>query len=75
MKKVIEGSKDFADFLRMERQAQFMTQLTLAKETGTTQATVCRLESGRQSLHLETMVKIVNRLGYRMVIETPEEDG
>lgn len=72
MKKVIAESKDFGDFLRNERQAQFMSQLTLAKEAGTTQATVCRLESGRQSMHLETMVKLVNELGYRLVIE--EED-
>ena len=36
---------------------------------------ICRLERGQKSVHLDTMVKLLNSLGGQLVIETPEEDG
>lgn len=75
MKKVINNAKDLGDFVKRQRQKMFMTQLDLSEQAGITQATLCRLERGQKSVHLDTMVKLLNSLGGQLVIETPEEDG
>lgn len=75
MKKVINNAKDLGDFVKRQRVKMLMSQMALADEAGITQATLCRLERGQKSVHLDTMVKILNSLGGQLVIETPEEDG
>ena len=75
MKKVINNAKDLGDFVKRQRQKMFMTQLELSEEAGITQATLCRMERGQKSVHLDTIVKLLNSLESQLVIETPEEDG
>lgn len=75
MKKVVSNAKDLGDFVKRQRMKRLMSQLELSEEAGITQATLCRLERGQKSVHLDTMVKILNSLGGQLVIETPEEDG
>ncbi len=75
MKKVINNAKDLGDFVKRQRQKMFMTQLELSEEAGITQATLCRMERGQKSVHLDTMVRILNSLESQLVIETQGEDG
>ena len=75
MKKVINNAKDLGEFVKRQRMKRLMSQLELSEEAGITQATLCRMERGKKSVHLDTMVKILNSLGWQLVIETPEEDG
>lgn len=74
MKKVVNNAKDLGDFVKQKRMRMLMSQLKLSEEAGITQATLCRLERGEKSVHLDTMVKILKSLGGQLVIETPEED-
>lgn len=74
MRKIIKDPKDFGKLVRVMRAKKYKTQLALAEEIGLTQATICRTESGVERVHMGTMLKILDGLGCRLVIETPEDD-
>ena len=54
------------NFLRKYRKAANMTQVELAKAAGTTQAVICRYETGKRIPKITTAQKIADALGCKV---------
>jgi transcriptional regulator with XRE-family HTH domain len=46
-----------------------LSQTQLAKLTGMHRSNICRIESGRQNISLDTLIRIFDALGKSIVIE------
>jgi DNA-binding XRE family transcriptional regulator len=54
---------------------QGLTQKALAQRVGTSEAAICRLESGQHKPSVETLVKIGRALGQKLVIGFEDASG
>lgn len=70
------NAADIAERIREQRRALGLTQAELAQRAGTSVPTIARIEGGGAgSVSFETMVRILNMLGYSIFLEktTPAE--
>lgn len=74
MRRTITGAEDFRKFVKEQRKKMKLTQLEFSEDIGMTQTTLCHIERGSTRIQLATVLKILDGLGYRMVIEEAEED-
>ncbi len=51
--------------LREQREAQFLSQVDLAKKAGVTEKTIIRLEKGRSGPKWQTLRKLAEALGVK----------
>lgn len=54
---------NFGDLLRWRRDLLGKTQAVVAREAGTAQATISRLEQGRRDVRLTTLIEVARALG------------
>ncbi len=69
---------DFRKLLKAVRKENGYTQETLAKKCGIIRETIARIESGKVSPQLNTLIKMLAPIGYKIditKIEVPEEDS
>lgn len=74
MRRTITGTEDFRKFIKEQRKKRKLTQLEFSEDIGMTQTTLCHIERGSARPQLASALKILDGLGYRMVIEEAEED-
>lgn len=46
-----------------------LSQMELAKRTGMHRSNICRIESGRQNILIDTLIRIFDALGKNILIE------
>ena len=57
------------------RRKRHMTQKELAAKTGLTQANICRLEKGISKPSIDTLKRIAEATGTRLIIEFAEQEA
>lgn len=50
-----------------------LSQMELAKRTGMHRSNICRIESGRQNISIDTLIRIFDALGKNILIELKEK--
>lgn len=60
--------KEVAAEIRQARLDAGISQVELAKRAKTKSSSICRMESGTESIRLDTLVKLADAMGYRLVI-------
>jgi DNA-binding XRE family transcriptional regulator len=60
---LIELKLSLADLLREERQSQGLTQAAVAKQIGSSQSRLAKLEAGEASVSLDLMFRVAFSLG------------
>lgn len=55
---------------RLEKE---LSQTQLAKLTGMHRSNICRIESGRQNISIDTLIRIFDALGKNILIELKEK--
>ena len=50
-----------------------LSQMELAKRTGMHRSNICRIESGRQNISLDTLIRIFDALGIDISIELKDK--
>lgn len=60
---LIDLKLSLADLLREERLSQGLTQAALAKQIGSSQSRLAKLEAGESSVSLDLMFRVAFRLG------------
>ncbi len=50
-----------------------LSQMELAKRTGMHRSNICRSESGRQNISIDTLIRIFDALGKNILIELKEK--
>ena len=58
-----------ADQVAERRRDLGLSQLELARLTGTTQSAIARLESGKRPPRIDTLLRIAEALGAKLVVE------
>lgn len=56
--------------IRLEKR---LSQTQLAKLTGIHRSNICRIESGRQNISIDTLIRIFDALGKNILIELKEK--
>lgn len=50
-----------------------LSQMEIAKRTGMHRSNICRIESGRQNISIDTLIRIFDALGKNILIELKEK--
>ncbi len=50
-----------------------LSQMELAKRTSMHRSNICRIESGRQNISIDTLIRIFDALGKNILIELKEK--
>ena len=50
-----------------------LSQMELAKRTGMHRSNICRIESGRHNISIDTLIRIFDALGKNILIELKEK--
>ena len=50
-----------------------LSKMELAKRTGMHRSNICRIESGRQNISIDTLIRIFDALGKNILIELKEK--
>lgn len=71
----IRRSEDLGLAVSEARRALGLTQTQLAERSGIERTYLAKLESGLNTLLLERSLQLLRRLGARLVVELPDDDG
>lgn len=74
MRKVIKEAGEIGLFVREQRKSRHISQMDFSENIGSTQATICRTETGIKSPRLDTLIKMLSGLGCTLVIEWEDEE-
>ncbi|MCP3959926.1 MAG: helix-turn-helix transcriptional regulator [bacterium] len=73
MKRIIQSIDELGRAVRIERRAQGMTQEDLAAACGVSRRFLSELERGRETAGIGHVLRVLNMLGLRVVLELPED--
>lgn len=71
----IRRAEDLGLAVSEARRALGMTQLELAEQSGVERTYLAKLEAGLSTLLLERSLRLLRRLGARLVVELPDGAG
>ncbi|MBF8247207.1 MAG: helix-turn-helix domain protein [Bacteroidetes bacterium] len=67
----MSASSELADIIRFHRKKQDLTQLGLAELAGVGKTVIFDIESGKETVQVDTLRKILSALGIRIKLESP----
>jgi y4mF family transcriptional regulator len=73
MMKAVKSTQALGQLLREARKSQGLTQEQLASVSGTGRRFIIDLESGKESCHLDKMLKVLTMLGCELYIRQKED--
>lgn len=71
---VMTGPRSAGQFIRNERRKRDLSQKELSEITGVRQATISKIENGNKNARIDTLFKIIKKLGFRFEIAENQTD-
>ncbi|MEK6565467.1 MAG: helix-turn-helix domain-containing protein [Bacteroidota bacterium] len=67
----MNASSELADIIRFHRKKQGLTQLGLAELADVGKTVIFDIESGKETVQVDTLSKVLSALGIRIKLESP----